>query len=111
MIEHRCQPEPDRPFSIEREAAASSRCIGCGSNSAANASISSRVTWRGPKLPKWPGGKSSKVRVMMGIAGGRPDCGRYLRQSQPADPAWPGSAGEHGSSQSVLRLARDDIRG
>src|SRR3984957_11454005 len=84
MIEQRCQPEPARPLSIEREAASSSRCIGCGSNSAANASISSRVTRRGPKVPKWPGGKSSKVRVMMGIAGGKPDCGRYLRQSQPA---------------------------
>src|SRR6201998_2995948 len=65
MIEHRCQPEPERPFSIDRDAASSSRCIGCGSNSAANASISSRVTRRGPKVPKWPGGKSSKVSVIL----------------------------------------------
>src|SRR5258707_9650371 len=28
MIEQRCQPEPERPLSIEREAASSSRCIG-----------------------------------------------------------------------------------
>src|SRR3984957_5558633 len=70
MIEQRCQPEPERPFSIDCEAASSSRCIGCGSNSAANASISSRVTRRGPKVPKWPDGKSSKVSVMLGIASG-----------------------------------------
>src|SRR5712664_544162 len=67
MIEQRCQPEADRPFSIDRFAASSSRCIGCGSNSAAKASISSRVTRRGPNVPKRPGGKSSKVSVMMGI--------------------------------------------
>src|SRR6266404_9984968 len=68
MIEQRCQPDAESPCSIDRFAAASSRCIGCGSNSAAKASISSRVTRRGPNLPKWPGGKSSKVSVMMGIA-------------------------------------------
>src|ERR1700687_1146664 len=84
MIEQRCQPEPDRPLSIERDAASSSRCIGCGSNSAAKGRMSARVTRRGPKVPKWPGGKSSKVRVLMGIVGRRPDCGRYLQQSQPA---------------------------
>jgi len=56
--------EPARPRSIECLAASSSRCIGCGSNSAANASISSRVTWRGPNEPKGPGLKSSKVSVM-----------------------------------------------
>src|SRR6202165_3626766 len=67
MIEQRCQPEAESPFSIDRFAASSSRCIGCGSNSAAKASISSRVTRRGPNVPKWPGGKSSKVSVMMGI--------------------------------------------
>src|SRR5277367_5844503 len=66
MIEQRCQPEPDNPCSIERFAASSSRCIGCGSNSAANARVSSRVTWCGPNVPKWPGGKSSKVSVMDG---------------------------------------------
>src|SRR5271154_7498018 len=66
MIEPRCQPEPDRPLSNEAFAASSSRCIGCGSNSAANASISSRVTRRGPKVPKWPGLKSSKMSVMLG---------------------------------------------
>src|SRR5580698_2168832 len=60
VIEQRCQPEPARPFSIEREAAASSRCMGCGSNSAAKARISSAVTCRGPKRPKWPSLKSSK---------------------------------------------------
>ena len=65
MIEPRCQPEPDSPFSIDALAAASSRCIGCGSNSAAKARISSRVTWRGPNVPKWPGVKSSKVSVVI----------------------------------------------
>src|SRR5580698_2043645 len=65
MIEQRCQPDPASPFSIERAAAASSRCIGCGSNSAAKARISSAVTCRGPKRPKGPGLKSSKTRVFM----------------------------------------------
>src|SRR4051794_39197559 len=82
MIEHRCQPEAERPFSSDREAASSSRCIGWGSNSAAKASISSRVTRRGPNVPKWPGGKSSKVSIIWGLLRGKPDCGRYLRQSQ-----------------------------
>src|SRR5690242_7669822 len=59
-IEQRCQPEPESPFSIEREAASSSRCIGCGSNSAAKSRISSRVTRRGPNRPRWPSLKSSK---------------------------------------------------
>src|ERR1700730_3272741 len=67
MIEQRNQPEPESPCNIDRDAASSSRCIGCGSNSAAKASISSRVTRRGPNVPKWPGGKSSKVSVMTGI--------------------------------------------
>src|SRR3984957_20291791 len=84
MIEQRCQPEPASPFSIERAAAASSRCIGCGSNSAAKARISSAVTCRGPKRPKGPSLKSSKTRVLMtGESCGKPDCGRTLRQSQP----------------------------
>src|ERR1700744_3675567 len=64
-IEQRCQPEPASPFNIERDAAASSRCIGCGSNSAANSRISSAVTCHGPKRPKWPGLKSSKTNVFM----------------------------------------------
>ena len=43
-----CQPEAPSPPSMVALAAASSRCIGCGSNSAAKATISSRVTSRGP---------------------------------------------------------------
>jgi len=43
-----CQPEATRPPSMVARAASSSACIGCGSNSAANASISSRVIVRGP---------------------------------------------------------------
>ena len=43
-----CQPEAPKPPSMVALAAASSRCIGCGSNSAAKATISSRVTSRGP---------------------------------------------------------------
>src|SRR3954469_4695904 len=66
ISEQRCQPEPDRPRSMLLLAASSSRCIGCGSNSAAKARISSRVTWRGPNVPNRPGGKSSKVKVMLG---------------------------------------------
>src|SRR5262249_657547 len=65
ITEQRCQPEPDRPLSIERLAASSSRCIGCGSNSPAKARISSRVTRRGPNVPKRPGLKSSNVSVVM----------------------------------------------
>src|ERR1700756_329161 len=65
MSEQRCQPEPDSPFSMDWRAASSSRCIGCGSNSLAKARISSRLTWCGPKLPKRPIGKSSKVSVVI----------------------------------------------
>src|SRR5437879_4573756 len=86
ISEQRCQPEPDRPRSMLLAAASSSRCIGCGSNSAAKARISSRVTWRGPNVPNRPGGKSSKVRVIFGLLVGMTDCGRTLRQSQPAGP-------------------------
>src|ERR1700704_4313938 len=114
--EQRCQPEPDSPFSIDRLAACSSRCIGCGSNSAAKARISSRVTRRGPNLPKWPGLKSSKVSVVMigGIAGRKPDCGRYLRQSQPGLSAWLARYGRAPLSvpvQALSSLVRDDFQG
>src|SRR5258707_12074384 len=51
MIEQRCQPEPASPFNIDREAASSSRCMGGGSNSAANERTSSPVTCRGPNRP------------------------------------------------------------
>ena len=71
MTAQRCQPEPDSPFSMVLLAASSSRCIGCGSYSPANSRISSRETWRGPKVPRRPTGKSSKVRVI--LSG---DCGR-----------------------------------
>jgi hypothetical protein len=52
MIEHRCQPEPDRPPSIElgRLLIEMHRLR----IELAAARISSRETWRGPKLPKRP---------------------------------------------------------
>src|SRR6185437_13989654 len=85
ISEQRCQPEPASPLSIERLAASSSRCIGCGSNSAAKAKISSRETCRGPNVPKRPGWKSSKVSMAgWGLWEGKPDCGRTLQQSQAA---------------------------
>src|SRR5579883_604979 len=65
ISEQRCQPEPDSPLSMDLPAASSSRCIGCGSYSPAKARMSSRLTWCGPKLPKRPGGKSSKVNVVI----------------------------------------------
>ena len=114
MIEHRCQPDADRPFSIEREAASSSRCIGCGSNSAAKARTSSRVTRRGPKVPKWPGGKSSKLSVMMGIA-----WGWLLREARlwplfaaisTRLPAWLVSGRRTSPFGAVADLARNNIR-
>src|SRR6266404_1373597 len=63
MIEQRCQPEADRPFSIDRFAASSSRCIGWGSNSAAKASISSRVTRRGPNVAVFCGNLNPPTRM------------------------------------------------
>jgi hypothetical protein len=39
-----CQPDAESPPKSVREAAASSRWKGCGSNSAANATSSSRLT-------------------------------------------------------------------
>src|ERR1700688_223922 len=100
MIEQRCQPDPQSPSNIDREAASSSRCIGCGSNSAAKAKISSRVTRRGPNWPKWPGLKSSKAKVLMtgDTMGGSPMvaalCGNLNPPTRMARP----------------RLARSDIR-
>src|SRR5579863_725962 len=100
MIEQRCQPDPASPFSIERAAAASSRCMGCGSNSAAKARISSAVTCRGPKRPKGPGLKSSKTRVF--ITGD-------IRQGSPIVAALCGNLNP--STRMVrLRLARTRIR-
>src|SRR5579883_545206 len=98
MSEQRCQPEPDSPLSMDLAAAASSRCIGCGSYSLAKARMSSRVTCCSPKLPKRPGGKSSKVSVVIqngamesfwGIVVRKPDCGRTFGRSQSCLPAWP----------------------
>jgi len=55
-----CQPDAARPPSMVALPAVSSRCIGCGSNSVANATISSRVTRRGPYSLTVPTLKSSK---------------------------------------------------
>src|ERR1700722_1173901 len=60
MIAQLCQPEAHRPPTMLARAASSSRCIGCGSNSAANALISSAVTSYGPYSVTWPGAKSSQ---------------------------------------------------
>src|SRR5262249_43350068 len=47
MIAQVCQPDAHRPPTIVARAASSSRCMGCGSNSAANALMSSALTsWR-----------------------------------------------------------------
>jgi hypothetical protein len=45
-----------------------------------------------------------------GIGAKQPDCGRYLRQSQPADSHGLCSAGEHRVAGARPELARDDIR-
>src|SRR5262245_46391386 len=57
-----CQPEATRPPNKLARAAVSSRCIGCGSYSAAKAMISARVIRRGPHSVTWPGLKSSQCR-------------------------------------------------
>src|SRR6516164_11607518 len=55
-----CQPEAIRPPGNVARAACSSRCIGCGSNSAAKPTISSRLTRRDPQSKIWPELKSSQ---------------------------------------------------
>ncbi len=55
-----CQPEAERPPRMLALPAASSRCMGCGSNSAANSTISSAVTGRSGSGKLRPGVKSSK---------------------------------------------------
>ncbi len=55
-----CQPEAISSPTKVPFAASSSRWKGCGSNSRAKATISSRVTRRGPHSPLAPTGKSSK---------------------------------------------------
>jgi hypothetical protein len=57
-----CQPDATRPPSSVALAACSSRCIGCGSYSAAKATISARVTTREPQSVTWPGVKSSQCK-------------------------------------------------
>src|SRR5262245_1791017 len=57
-----CQPEATRPPNKVARAAASSRCMGCGSYSAAKATISARVMSRDPHSVTWPGLKSSQCR-------------------------------------------------
>src|SRR5262249_26809122 len=57
-----CHPEATRPPNRVARAAASSRCMGCGSYSAAKATISGRVTRRDPHSVTWPGLKSSQCR-------------------------------------------------
>src|SRR6185312_8635042 len=54
-----CQPEAPNPPRMVFFAALSSRCIGCGSNSDAKPTISSRVTVRGPNSRVCPTVKSS----------------------------------------------------
>jgi len=57
-----CQPDAASEPSMLVRAAASSRCIGWGSNAAANYTISSRVTSRGPNSDTLPALKSSQWR-------------------------------------------------
>src|SRR5262245_56111733 len=68
-------PEATRPPNRVARAAASSRCMGCGSYSAAKATISARVMSRDPHSVTWPGLKSSQCRrgtaILRGFAGCR----------------------------------------
>src|SRR5262249_30698141 len=65
MIAQVCQPDAHNPPTSVARAASSSRCIGCGSNSAANALISSALTsWR-PYSLTWPTAKSSQKSFVM----------------------------------------------
>src|SRR6201988_3383354 len=59
-----CQPEAANPLNKVWRAAASSRCIGCGSNSAANRLMSSSVTLRVPLLNFMPSAKSSNHSII-----------------------------------------------
>ena len=56
----KCQPEPDSPWSIDALAAASSRCIGCGSNAWAKRIISASSIVTVPVLKCRPTVMSSK---------------------------------------------------
>src|SRR5262245_9102400 len=55
-----CQPDAASAPSMLARAASSSRCIGGGSNAAANSTISARVTRRGSDSKTLPGVKSSQ---------------------------------------------------
>src|SRR5262245_28880252 len=55
-----CHPDAASPRNMVVRAKSSSMCMGCGSNSAANAMISSRVTNRGPNSATLPTTKSSQ---------------------------------------------------
>src|SRR3954462_8488553 len=73
-----CQPEAAKPLNNVSRAAASSRCIGCGSNSAAKRLMSSSLTLSAPLLNFMPSVKasnhsiiheSSGVRIRLAIVG------------------------------------------
>src|SRR5436190_12851382 len=58
-----CQPDAAKPLNKVSRAAASSRCIGCGSNWAANRLMSSSVTLIEPLLNFMPSAKSSNHSI------------------------------------------------
>src|SRR5881227_2281006 len=63
-----CQPDAAKPLNKVSRAAASSRCIGCGSNWAANRLISSSVTLIEPLLNFMPSAKSSNHSIMSDLS-------------------------------------------
>src|SRR3954467_10989882 len=59
-----CHPDAAKPLNKVSRAAASSRCMGCGSNSAANLLMSSSVTLIVPLLNFMPSVRSSNHSIM-----------------------------------------------
>src|SRR5690606_3277203 len=63
-IEQLCQPDAESPPRILALPAASSRCIGCGSNSEAKAMISAADTVLEPRSMEEPSTKSSNAHFL-----------------------------------------------
>ena len=119
MMPQVCQPDAESPPSMVSRAAFSSRCIGCGSNSAAKATISSRETGRGPYCANRPGLKSSKWIFDTGIFPDKAEaCSPALRDPSiaavhegyagPVRPAF-SSLGER-ESQSIVVVWPQHVR-
>ncbi len=84
MIAQLCQPDAHSPPTMVARAASSSRCIGCGSNSAANSLISSAVTVLRPVFGDLAGGEIFPMSFGTADPAERGSCAIRSQRDPPA---------------------------